>query len=297
MLNENIKNARKAKGLSQEELAIKLNVVRQTISKWEKGSSAPDSDMLLRIAEELDTTVGVLLDEAVVYDSKTELEILNAKLEILNEQFAQKSENTRKNCHTVFCVTAILSSCIFVYRALSIAVAYSMIDNEYMSIFSIAQSLFMSFFATIISFVGLYRTRRNDIEDKINLKNKCYLQQIGIFILNFLPLLCCALFRGGFIADILALILMFLPLYFNYKYTRTLFRLVIYDIILIISTSATMHLLSQLYIRYVTGEYDYGTILLGNIAVITSLVVTGIVSAVTVILKTIATKGKTKERT
>ena len=37
MLNENIRNLRKAKGLSQEELAIKLNVVRQTVSKWEKG--------------------------------------------------------------------------------------------------------------------------------------------------------------------------------------------------------------------------------------------------------------------
>ena len=39
MLSENIKNLRKAKGISQEELAIKLNVVRQTISKWEKGGS------------------------------------------------------------------------------------------------------------------------------------------------------------------------------------------------------------------------------------------------------------------
>lgn len=39
MLNENIKAIRKSKGLSQEELAIKLNVVRQTISKWEQGDS------------------------------------------------------------------------------------------------------------------------------------------------------------------------------------------------------------------------------------------------------------------
>lgn len=38
-LNENIRNLRKSKGLSQEELAIRLNVVRQTISKWEKGVS------------------------------------------------------------------------------------------------------------------------------------------------------------------------------------------------------------------------------------------------------------------
>ena len=39
MLSENLKQLRKAKGLSQEELAIKLHVVRQTVSKWEKGVS------------------------------------------------------------------------------------------------------------------------------------------------------------------------------------------------------------------------------------------------------------------
>ena len=47
MLSENIKTLRKAKGLSQEELAVKLNVVRQTISKWEQGRSVPDSELLL----------------------------------------------------------------------------------------------------------------------------------------------------------------------------------------------------------------------------------------------------------
>ena len=39
MLSENIKAMRKSKGLSQEELALKLNVVRQTVSKWENGDS------------------------------------------------------------------------------------------------------------------------------------------------------------------------------------------------------------------------------------------------------------------
>ena len=48
MLNENLKQLRKSKGLSQEELAIRLNVVRQTISKWEKGLSVPDADMLIK---------------------------------------------------------------------------------------------------------------------------------------------------------------------------------------------------------------------------------------------------------
>ena len=51
MLNENMKAIRKAKGLSQQELAIKLNVVRQTISKWEQGLSVPDSDMLIAISD------------------------------------------------------------------------------------------------------------------------------------------------------------------------------------------------------------------------------------------------------
>ena len=61
MLKENIKTLRKAKGLSQEELAIKLNVVRQTISKWEQGLSVPDAEMLIKLAEVLDTNVSTLL--------------------------------------------------------------------------------------------------------------------------------------------------------------------------------------------------------------------------------------------
>ena len=69
MLSENLKQLRKAKGLSQEELAIKLHVVRQTVSKWEKGLSVPDSGMLIRLAEALDTSVTVLLGEPVAADS------------------------------------------------------------------------------------------------------------------------------------------------------------------------------------------------------------------------------------
>ena len=54
MLNENIKRIRKSKGLSQEELAIKVNVVRQTVSKWENCLSVPDADVLSHIAEVLE---------------------------------------------------------------------------------------------------------------------------------------------------------------------------------------------------------------------------------------------------
>lgn len=65
MLAENLKALRKARGLSQEELAARLHVVRQTVSKWEKGRSVPDAELLVRLAEELDTTPAALLGPEV----------------------------------------------------------------------------------------------------------------------------------------------------------------------------------------------------------------------------------------
>ena len=80
MLNENIKRLRKTKGLSQEELAIKMNVVRQTISKWENGLSVPDSSMLISLADELDTTVSELLGETVSEPVADDLKTISEKL-------------------------------------------------------------------------------------------------------------------------------------------------------------------------------------------------------------------------
>ena len=96
MLHENIKAIRKSKGLSQQELAIKLNVVRQTISKWEQGMSVPDSDMLISISEVLETPVSILLGETVVETKVSDLEVISEKLEIINLQLAQKKIARRK---------------------------------------------------------------------------------------------------------------------------------------------------------------------------------------------------------
>ena len=95
MLNENIKAIRKSKGLSQQELAVKLNVVRQTISKWEQGMSVPDSDMLLSISEVLETPVSVLLGEKVVELEVDDLKAMSAKLEVINLQLAQRKTTRR----------------------------------------------------------------------------------------------------------------------------------------------------------------------------------------------------------
>ena len=90
MLNENIKRIRKLKGLSQEELAIKLNVVRQTVSKWENGLSVPNSSMLIALADKLDVTVNELLGEPVVETTANDLKILSEKLEVMNLQHAKR---------------------------------------------------------------------------------------------------------------------------------------------------------------------------------------------------------------
>lgn len=96
MLNENIKAIRKSKGLSQQELAIKLNVVRQTISKWETGLSVPGSDMLISISEVLETSVSTLLGENVAETKADDLKAISEKLEIINLQLAQKKVERRK---------------------------------------------------------------------------------------------------------------------------------------------------------------------------------------------------------
>ena len=98
MLNENMKAIRKSKGLSQQELAVKLNVVRQTVSKWEQGLSVPDSDMLISISEALETPVSTLLGENVNESKVDDLKAISAKLEVINLQLAQLAQrkNTRK---------------------------------------------------------------------------------------------------------------------------------------------------------------------------------------------------------
>ena len=99
MLNENIKTIRKSKGLSQQELAVKLNIVRQTVSKWEQGLSVPDSDMLISLSEALETPVSTLLGETVIETEVDTLKAISEKLEVINLQLAQRKTTRRKIIH------------------------------------------------------------------------------------------------------------------------------------------------------------------------------------------------------
>ena len=92
MINENIKKYRKQKGMSQEEMAVRLNVVRQTVSKWESGLSVPDADILMQIAELLEVSVGQLLD---IDTDKKEQNSLSEELARLNDQLAEKARKEK----------------------------------------------------------------------------------------------------------------------------------------------------------------------------------------------------------
>ena len=124
MLNENIKNLRKSKGLSQEELAAKLNVVRQTVSKWENGLSVPDSSMLILLANELDTSVSALLGENVQEKSADDIKTISEKLEVINLQLARRSMARVKTVRWV-----LFSLCTLIVM---IFIAFAVMNSSYL---------------------------------------------------------------------------------------------------------------------------------------------------------------------
>ena len=125
MLNENMKAIRKSKGLSQQELAVKLNVVRQTISKWEQGLSVPDSDMLISISEVLETPVSTLLGQNVIESEASDLKAISAKLEVINLQLAQRKTTRKRILHWL-----LISLCIVIVAIFAILLE---IESPYLS--------------------------------------------------------------------------------------------------------------------------------------------------------------------
>lgn len=106
MLNENIKALRKTKGLTQDELAIRLNVVRQTISKWEKGLSVPDAEMLQKIAEVFEVNVSQLLGSSI--NQNENVDIIAEQLSRINEQLVVKNNRSRKRWKAIGIILAII---------------------------------------------------------------------------------------------------------------------------------------------------------------------------------------------
>ena len=167
MLNENIKAIRKSKGLSQEELAIKLNVVRQTISKWEQGLSVPDSDMLISISETLETPVSILLGETVVEPEADDLKAISEKLEVINLQLAQRKAARRRMLHGLFislcAVIVIIAAALIVLNSPYLGWDYSDPETAVAgTAFHAFEWLFVRLAPTIFigAIVGIFLTRK-----------------------------------------------------------------------------------------------------------------------------------------
>ena len=167
MLKDNIKSLRKQKGLSQEELSIKLNIVRQTISKWEQGLSVPDAEMLISISKVFDTPVSTLLGENILEENPDNLKEISEKLEIINLQLVQKRESKRKFWHYLFIVLCIVLILIFI-GLITIGNSYMQWDynNHQTAILGVGIHSFVWVFMRIAPFaligfiVGIYLTRK-----------------------------------------------------------------------------------------------------------------------------------------
>ena len=119
MLNENIKALRKTKGLTQDELAIRLNVVRQTLSKWEKGLSVPDAEMLQKIAEVFEVNVSQLLGSPI--NQNENVDIIAEQLSRINEQLVVKNNRSRK----IWKIIGIILAIIIVGQLLLVALGFT----------------------------------------------------------------------------------------------------------------------------------------------------------------------------
>lgn len=169
MLNENMKAIRKSKGLSQQELAVKLNVVRQTVSKWEQGRSVPDSDMLLSISEILETPVSALLGETVLEKEADALKAISEKLEVINLQLAQRKTARRKVIHwlliAICVVIAVTFAILFLLNSPYLGWNYSVPETAVLGVgFHSLEWLFVRVAPVIFigAVAGIFLTRKKE---------------------------------------------------------------------------------------------------------------------------------------
>lgn len=118
MLKDNLKILRKKNELSQEELSIKLNVVRQTISKWESGLSVPDAEMLISISKIFQVPVSEILGENIEEKEVNDIKNISEKLEVINEQLSRRKKQKRKRIINFFIILDVCIILLFIILAI-----------------------------------------------------------------------------------------------------------------------------------------------------------------------------------
>jgi transcriptional regulator with XRE-family HTH domain len=123
-ISEKILQLRKAKGFTQEELAEKLNVSRQSVSKWESGQSVPELEKLVTLCEVFQVSADYLL-------KPSELDQLSIKTEMLEKQQQELAMESRKRKEKQFCIW----SCVGIYLtafALLILLRNISLENDFL---------------------------------------------------------------------------------------------------------------------------------------------------------------------
>lgn len=148
MLKDNLKTLRKNKGISQEELSVKLNVVRQTISKWELGLSVPDAEMLISISEVFETPVSEILGENIDEKEKNDIKVISEKLAVINEQLSMKQKQKRKRTINFLIIMDVCIILLFILLAVLVSPyqSWDYSDPEWSVIGTICHSFEWVFF-------------------------------------------------------------------------------------------------------------------------------------------------------
>ena len=122
MLQENIRAFRQKKGMTQEELASRLHVVRQTVSKWEKGLSVPDAELLIRLAEVLEVSVAQLLGGEAETATEEKPDAMIEQLSRINEQLAIKNRRAKRLWKIVAWILGAIAALIILSLVFGVAV-------------------------------------------------------------------------------------------------------------------------------------------------------------------------------
>ena len=146
--NEKLTKLRKMEGLSQEELGYRLNVTRQTVSKWELGQTTPEMDKLIEIGKIFKISVDDLLNDSEVQSAKTVINENNIELkeekiqETINEETVSNDTLNKKsitdekyvpkenNNRDIF-IMLILGTLFVITLALFIAKGYEMVSAKF----------------------------------------------------------------------------------------------------------------------------------------------------------------------
>ena len=162
-----LRQKRNEKGMTQKELAEKLFLSESAISKWEKGLSVPDSDMLISLSDALGTPVSTLLGENVVKQEADELKAICEKLEVINLQLARRKIARRAALHWLFialCAAVVIISAVLISLG-SPYLRWNFGDPEtavFGTVYHVFEWLFVRFapIAFVGSLVGVFMTRK-----------------------------------------------------------------------------------------------------------------------------------------